>query len=242
MDNQKELFEQFIHNNMPDEPFDADKILAAVQTQEYEPSEHFKKEMEKLLRQSKRRARRNSAKIFFTHRGIPQIAVSFCVILCTVLVAQANNGEIFNLLFQPHQNNTGIQLTEQIRHGLFSDPLDELSKVDMPVYFPRYLPKDYAITDIESSSKKAKITLTKENHYIVIIQKSLDEYDSKIGIDSENVELERVTVNQQEAFYKVKNGEYSLFFFDNHNFYNIKADVLSKKELIRIAESYEMVV
>lgn len=60
MDNQKELFEQFIHNNMPDEPFDADKILAAAQTQEYEPSEHFKKEMEKLLRQSKRRARRNS--------------------------------------------------------------------------------------------------------------------------------------------------------------------------------------
>ena len=242
MDNQKELFEQFIHNNMPDEPFDADKILAAAQTQEYEPSEHFKKEMEKLLRQSKRRARRNSAKIFFTHRGIPQIAVSFCVILCTVLVAQANNGEMFNLLFQPHQNYTGIQLTEQIRQGLFSDPLDELSKVDMPVYFPRYLPKDYAITDIDVASKKAEITLTNEKHYIVIIQKSLDGYASQIDLDSENTELEEVTVNAYKGFYKFKDGVYSLYFFDNNNYYKIMGDALSKKELIRVAESFEMVV
>ncbi len=242
MDNQKELFEQFIHNNMPDEPFDADKILAAAQTQEYEPSEHFKKEMEKLLRQSKRRARRNSAKIFFTHRGIPQIAVSFCVILCTVLVAQANNGEIFNLLFQPHQNYTGIQLTEQIRQGLFSDPLDELSKVDMPVYFPRYLPKDYAITDINAFSDSVKIRLENKTNYILITQRNINGYDSQVDLDSEDTELEEVTVNAHRGFYKLKNGIHSLHFFDNNNYYKIMGDALSKNELIRIAESYEMVV
>lgn len=242
MDNEKELFEEFVHNNMPEEPFDPDKILAEAQKQAYEPSEHFKKEMEKLLRQSKRQARKNSVKNFFTRRGIPQIAVSLCVILCAVVVVQANNGARFDLLFQPHQNYTGVQLTEQVRQGLFSDNLEELGKVEMPVYFPRYLPKGYAIADIEGSQNKVEITLTNEsNNYILIVQKSLDGYDSQIDLDSENTELEKVTIATYQGFYKMKDSVHTLYFFDNNNYYKVLGDALTKKELIRIAESFEMV-
>lgn len=241
MDNEKELFEEFVHNNMPEEPFDPDKILAEAQKQAYEPSEHFKKEMEKLLRQSKRQARKNSVKNFFTRRGIPQIAVSLCVILCAVVVVQANNGARFDLLFQPHQNYTGVQLTEQVRQGLFSDHLEELGKVEMPVYFPRYLPKGYAITDIKAFSNSVAFKLDNKTSYILITQKNLNGYDSQVDLDSEDTDLEEVTVNEYKGFYKLKDGVHTLYFFDDNNYYYIGGNALSKKELIRIAESFEMV-
>ena len=57
---EKELFEQFMHHNMPQEAFDPDQVLAAARKavpDDYQPSEHFKKDMDKLLRQSRRQAR-----------------------------------------------------------------------------------------------------------------------------------------------------------------------------------------
>ena len=51
MEHQKELFIQFMENNMPSEPFDPDKVLAAAReaVPDYQPSEQFTKGMEKLL-------------------------------------------------------------------------------------------------------------------------------------------------------------------------------------------------
>ena len=75
---EKELFEQFMHHNIPQEAFDPDQVLAAARKavpDDYQPSEHFKKGMDKLLRQSRRQARIGSAKKFFTRKGIPQVAV-----------------------------------------------------------------------------------------------------------------------------------------------------------------------
>ena len=71
---EKELFEQFMHHNIPQEAFDPDQVLAAARKavpDDYQPSEHFKKDMDKLLRQSRRQARIGSAKKFFTRKGIP---------------------------------------------------------------------------------------------------------------------------------------------------------------------------
>ena len=61
-------------------------------------------------------------------------------------------------------------------------------------------------------------------------------------MDSEDVPLEELTINGLRAFYNFKDNIHSLYFLDNNNFYKIRADVLSKKEIIRIAESLEMVV
>lgn len=56
MEHQKELFIQFMENNMPSEPFDPDKVLAAAReaVPDYQPSEQFTKGMDKLLQKSKR--------------------------------------------------------------------------------------------------------------------------------------------------------------------------------------------
>ena len=117
MEHQKELFIQFMHNNMPPEPFDPDKVLAAAHeaVPDYQPSEQFTKGMDKLLQKSKRRARKDTVKRFFSRRGVPQVAVSLSVIICALFIAQANNGAIFDLLFQTHQTHTGVELTEQVR-------------------------------------------------------------------------------------------------------------------------------
>ena len=167
---EKELFEQFMHHNIPQEAFDPDQVLAAARKavpDDYQPSEHFKKDMDKLLRQSRRQARIGSAKKFFTRKGIPQVAVSLSVIICALFVAQANNGEIFDLLFQTHQTHTGIQLTEQVREELMED---KTSSMDMQVYFPKYVPEGYAITDMELFSRYLILTLKNEKSYISIIQ------------------------------------------------------------------------
>lgn len=241
MEHQKELFIQFMENNMPSEPFDPDKVLAAAReaVPDYQPSEQFTKGMDKLLQKSKRRARKDTVKRFFSRRGVPQVAVSLSVIICALFIAQANNGAIFDLLFQTHQTHTGIELTEQVREELLADRLED---ADMPVYFPKYVPEGYSITDIEVGTAKIEFELTNETNYILIIQKSLNKHNDKIALDSEDIPLEEVTINEHTGFYNFKDGIYSLYFFDNNNFYKIRTNNLSKTEMIRIAESFEMIV
>ena len=241
MKNQQELFELFMHNNMPPEPFGPDKVLAAARetVPDYQPSDQFTKGMDKLLQKSKRRARKDTVKRFFSRRGVPQVAVSLSVIICALFIAQANNGAIFDLLFQTHQTHTGVELTEQVREELLVDKLEE---IDIPVYFPKYLPKGYTISNIEIFSDCITFKLENKTNYISIIQSSLNGYNGKIAVDSEDITLEKISVNSHTGFYKVKDGVHTLHFFDNNNYYKIKSNDLSKKEIIRIAESFERVV
>lgn len=239
---EKELFEQFMHHNMPQEAFDPDQVLAAARKavpDDYQPSEHFKKDMDKLLRQSRRQARIGSAKKFFTRKGIPQVAVSLSVIICALFVAQANNGAIFDLLFQTHQTHTGIQLTEQVREELIED---KTSSTDMQVYFPKYVPEGYSISDIKIFPNSVVFKLANKTNYISIIQHPLNGHNDKFALDSEDTILEEVNINEYAGFYKIKNSIRTLHFFDNNNSYRIRSNDLSKKEIIRIAESFEMIV
>ena len=241
MEHQKELFIQFMENNMPSEPFDPDKVLAAAReaVPDYQPSDQFTKGMDKLLQKSKRRARKDTVKRFFSRRGVPQVAVSLSVIICALFIAQANNGAIFDLLFQTHQTHTGVELTEQVREELLVDKLEE---IDMQVYFPKYLPKGYTISNIETSVQKVSFRLENENNFILIVERPLNGYSAKVALDSEDTPLEEVTINEHTGFYNFKDGIYSLYFFDNNNFYKIKTNNLSKTEMIQIAESFEMIV
>ena len=239
---EKELFEQFMHHNMPQEAFDPDQVLAAARKavpDDYQPSEHFKKGMDKLLRQSRRQARIGSAKRFFTRKGIPQVAVSLSVIICALFVAQANNGAIFDLLFQTHQTHTGIQLTEQVREELIED---KTSSMDMQVYFPKYVPEGYSISDIKIFPNSVVFKLANKTNYISIIQHPLNGHNDKFALDSEDTILEEVNINEYAGFYKIKDSIRTLHFFDNNNSYRIRSNDLSKKEIIRIAESFEMIV
>ena len=241
MEHQKELFIQFMENNMPSEPFDPDKVLAAAReaVPDYQPSEQFTKGMDKLLQKSKRRARKDTVKRFFSRRGVPQVAVASFVIVCCLVAVQASNGLLFDFLFQTHQTHTGVELTEQVREELLADRLKD---ADMPVYFPKYVPEGYSITDIEVGTAKIEFELTNETNYIFIVQKALNEYTDKLALDSEDTTLEEVTINGHTGFYKVKDGVHTLNFFDNNNYYKILGNNISKKEIMRIAESFEMVV
>lgn len=97
---------------------------------------------------------------------MPQVAVSLSVIICALFIAQANNGAIFDLLFQTHQTHTGIELTEQVREELLVDKLEE---IDMQVYFPKYLPKGYTISIIKTNnlSKTEMIRIAESFEMIV---------------------------------------------------------------------------
>lgn len=170
MEHQKELFIQFMENNMPSEPFDPDKVLAAAReaVPDYQPSEQFTKGMDKLLQKSKRRARKDTVKRFFSRRGVPQVAVASLVIVCCLVAVQASNGLLFDFLFQTHQTHTGVELTEQVREELLVDKLEE---IDMPVYFPKYLPKGYTISNTETSVQKVSFRLENENNFILIVER-----------------------------------------------------------------------
>ena len=130
-------------------------------------------------------------------------------------------------------------MTEQVREELLVDKLEE---IDMQVYFPKYLPKGYTISNIETSVQKVSFRLENENNFILIVERPLNGYSAKVALDSEDTPLEEVTINEHTGFYNFKDGIYSLYFFDNNNFYKIKTNNLSKTEMIQIAESFEMIV
>ena len=100
----------------------------------------------------------------------------------------------------------------------------------------------FFVTDIEVGTAKIEFELTNETNYIFIVQKALNEYTDKLALDSEDTTLEEVTINGHTGFYKVKDGVHTLNFFDNNNYYKILGNNISKKEIIRIAESFEIVV
>lgn len=112
----------------------------------------------------------------------------------------------------------------------------------MQVYFPKYLPKGYTISNTETSVQKVSFRLENENNFILIVERPLNGYSAKIALDSEDTTLEEITINGHTGFYKVKDGVHTLYFFDNHNYYKILGNDLSQKEMIRIAESFEMIV
>ena len=154
-------------------------------------------------------------------------------------MAQANNGAIFDLLFQTHQTHTGIQLTEQVREELIED---KTSSMDMQVYFPKYVPEGYSISDIKIFPNSVVFKLANKTNYISIIQHPLNGHNDKFALDSEDTILEEVNINEYAGFYKIKDSIRTLHFFDNNNSYRIRSNDLSKKEIIRIAESFEMIV
>ena len=170
---------------------------------------------------------------------MPQVAVASLVIVCCLVAVQASNGLLFDFLFQTHQTHTGIELTEQVREELLADRLED---ADMPVYFPKYLPKGYTISNTETSVQKVSFRLENENNFILIVERPLNGYSAKIALDSEDTTLEEITINGHTGFYKVKDGVHTLNFFDNNNYYKILGNNISKKEIMRIAESFEMVV
>ena len=241
MEHQKELFIQFMENNMPSEPFDPDKVLAAAReaVPDYQPSDQFTKGMDKLLQKSKRRARKDTVKRFFSRRGVPQVAVASFVIVCCLVAVQASNGLLFDFLFQTHQTHTGVELTEQVREELLADRFKD---ANMPVYFPKYVPEGYSIADIEVSNKKIKFELYNSDNFILIYQIALTGYNAKLQLDSENANMKEIEVNGERAFYILKNKEAYLYFFDNNNSFKVVSNGISEKEIIRIAESFEMVV
>ena len=95
---------------------------------------------------------------------------------------------------------------------------------------------------VETSVQKVSFRLENENNFILIVERPLNGYSAKIALDSEDTTLEEITINEHTGFYNFKDGIYSLYFFDNNNFYKIKTNNLSKTEMIRIAESFEMIV
>lgn len=64
-----------------------------------------------------------------------------------------------------------MELTEQVREELLVDKLEE---IDIPVYFPKYLPKGYTISNIEIFSDCITFKLENKTNYISIIQSSLN--------------------------------------------------------------------
>ena len=168
---------------------------------------------------------------------MPQVAVASLVIVCCLVAVQASNGLLFDFLFQTHQTHTGIELTEQVREELLADRLED---ADMPVYFPKYVPEGYSIADIEVSNKKIKFELYNSDNFILIYQIALTGYNAKLQLDSENANMKEIEVNGERAFYILKNKEAYLYFFDNNNSFKVVSNGISEKEIIRIAESFEM--
>ena len=71
------------------------------------------------------------------------------MIVCCLVAVQASNGLLFDFLFQTHQTHTGVELTEQVREELLVDRLED---ADMQVYFPKYVPEGYTISNIKTNN------------------------------------------------------------------------------------------
>ena len=72
----------------------------------------------------------------------------------------------------------------------------------------------------------------KENYFVF----SMDDINSKMGIDTENASVKKMTVNGREAFYSSNDNVNILVWHDEESSYTLSGKI-EEKEIFRIAEN-----
>ncbi len=158
--------------------------------------------------------------------------VAFLAVSTTVIFSvEAFRIPFLNLFSETKKESTTITVEEKaVDYQQFSEKIKGL-------YLPSYVPDGYSIKSIERFATLYVIKFTNDKSAEISL-KALPG-GTTLGVDSEDGNAEHVTVNDAPAQYFEKETEHKLVFKLKENAFML-ISVLSKKEMIHIAESMKL--
>lgn len=204
---------------------------------EYAPSEQLEKGIRSLIRESDRRRRRKKLSRL-AKRAAVIAAIVIPISIGSLLSVEASRNAIFNSVMEWKAEHVDIHFQETTSGASEEEPpADEQPEV----WEPQYLPEGFFVAEEKNvgpvhmttyeNGKGASVTFT---------QTPLDKA-GKMSIDSEHTTYREITIQGKKAvLFEAKRAEdrsYVLWQSKKTSF--VLSSVISKDELIRIAESAE---
>ena len=218
-----EIIRYAVTNNIEETKWAREEELA----KRYTFSASHEQKMQQLFKQQK-----HKEKIAHMKRSALKIAAGVLIFLSvsfvTVMNVDALRVNFLNFINERLEQYTKIS----IKPG---------SKPNTEVFgemFPSYLPENYEKVFFESKNEYYYCRYQDNNGNQIILEK-LSEYNTA-GIDSENAYIEHLIVNGHAAEYYEKNS-YSTLLYKYEGKVFLLSGPISKNEIIKIAESMELV-
>ena len=130
-----------------------------------------------------------------------------------------------NYVFDPDKPNTDISFG--VNKGSFYS--------DDSVLF-RYIPMGFEITKNSSRSAYLKLKFSRDEQYFVL---SVNGLDGNLSVDTENAKIEKIFINGNEGIYSTNEDVNILFWHNETNAFTISGNI-SKEEMIKIAQNFEL--
>jgi hypothetical protein len=133
-----------------------------------------------------------------------------------------------------------IEINEKSTSFLMKDGSIDYSQFpETPgLHLPSYIPDGYTLEKIETSGSFNVVTYKNDGGDLILLQGLAS--GSSVGIDSEDAYHEQLLVNDEQAYYYFKN-DYSTLLFGYKESKFLLGGLISRDEIIRIAESMEYI-
>lgn len=175
----------------------------------------FRKERNKLLFKKISKYSKRVA-IFF---------IAFVIVSgVTIFSVEAWRIKIMNFIIEMNQTHSEIRFSEEITKG----NAYKSNEITLG-----YIPEGFELERRDVNVGGIDLIFTRKENYFVF---SMDDINSKMGIDTENASVRKTTVNGREAFYSSNDNVNILVWHDEEFVYKLSGKI-EENEMVKIAEN-----
>ncbi len=216
-----------------------DDITNKIQADDgLEVSESFMQELDLRIRKlifqyniksSIRRIRKMTVNVF------PKLAMFFFVVIISLSImltsVDAFRVKVLNFIINVQKEYTSISLKEKDPDVSQKDTLKEWSGA----YLPSYVPEGFQISKMNSLLLAKIVHYSNEDGQVIVFQQYKGE-SSDMRIDTENAEVEKISINGIEGLYVKKGKNSTIVWYNDHFTFSLMSD-LDENELVKMAQS-----
>jgi len=193
-------------------------------------SPDFERRMDRYFQTLKRRE--NS-------RRLTRVALRICAVILVLLIAattvifsvEAFRIPFLNLFHDVNKDSTTIRVEDKVvDYQAFSDKTQGL-------YLPTYVPEGYSVASLERMDPFYRVTFVDNKSSNILFYTLLD--GTSLGVDSEDANVENLSISDIPAQYFEKGDVHHLVFKCAEQVFLVKC-TLPKDEMVRIAESMKL--
>ena len=186
-------------------------------------SAKFERNMEKLIRQSKKKLPGGKSRTL--NKRFIAVLVAITIIISTAMSVSAIRQRVIEFITEVYQKYTQVFFSE-------SQPSQMESKI-FEAYMPSYIAKGFELVN-QDTDGTVLLDYEKGNDFISYEQGWIDEISMQIN--TEGIKLEELKFNNLPAKYYSNKGVQNLIWYDSHYMYMVSS-TLDRETVFKIAES-----
>ncbi len=190
-------------------------------------SAEFERNMEKLIRQSKKKLSGGKSKTL--NKRFIAVLVAIIIMISTAMSVSAIRQRVIEFITEVYQKYTQVFFSES-----------QSSKVESKIfeaYMPSYIPKGFELVN-QDTNGTVLLDYEKGSDFISYQQGRIDEISMQIN--TEGVQLEELKFNNLSAKYYSNNGVQNLIWYDSRYMYMVSS-TLNRETVFKIAEGVKTV-